>query len=134
MAHAGQHHGDAGGVGRCNDFVITHRAARLDHRRGARRDQSLKAIGEWEKRIRGNKPNPGVSAPSMPAASAASIDLRCAGQRRIHPAHLAGANAHCGAVLDIDDGIGLDVLGYLGGEAQVSQFGRPIGCLLASPP
>ena len=44
--------------------------------------------------------------------------------RRIDPAHLARADADGGAVLGIDDGVGLDVLGDTEGEAQIVQFGR----------
>ncbi len=39
------------------------------------------------------------------------------------PAHLARADADGGAVLDVDDGVGLDVLGHLPGELQVGQLG-----------
>ena len=44
--------------------------------------------------------------------------------RGIDAAHLAGADADGGAVLGIDDGVRLDVLGDAEGEAQVVEFGR----------
>jgi hypothetical protein len=43
--------------------------------------------------------------------------------RRIHPAHLAGANAHRRTVLHIDDSVRLHVLGHLEGEFQISHLG-----------
>ena len=44
--------------------------------------------------------------------------------RRIDPAHLAGADADGGAVLGIDDGVRLDVLGDAEGESQIVELGR----------
>jgi hypothetical protein len=42
----------------------------------------------------------------------------------VHAAHLAGADAHGGAALGIDDGVGFHVLADAEGEQQVGQFGR----------
>ncbi len=42
--------------------------------------------------------------------------------RGVDAAHLAGTDAHCLAVLGVDDGIGLDELGHLPGEYQVVNF------------
>ena len=48
----------------------------------------------------------------------------------VHPTHLPGANTGGGAVLDVNDGIGLDVLGHLGRQLQIHQllFGRLALC------
>jgi hypothetical protein len=76
MAHAGHYHGDAGGVGRCDDFVVTHRAARLDDGGGAGRDQRPTMPSANGKKASEATTEPLASAPSMPAAFAASMDLR----------------------------------------------------------
>ena len=41
----------------------------------------------------------------------------------VDPAHLAGADADGGAVLGVDDGVRLDVLGDAEGERQVGELG-----------
>jgi hypothetical protein len=40
----------------------------------------------------------------------------------VDPAHLAGADAHGGAVPGIDDGVRLDVLGDRQAKQQIGQF------------
>ena len=51
VAHAGQHHRDAALVGGCDDLVVTHRAARLDHACGAGIDDHVEAIAERKERV-----------------------------------------------------------------------------------
>src|SRR5690349_24826936 len=54
VAHAGEDHGDAGFVSGCNHFVVTHRAARLDHRSDADLGCVVDAVAEREERVRGH--------------------------------------------------------------------------------
>ena len=59
-----------------------------------------------------------------PSALAASSALMRGDAGRIDAAHLAGADADRLAVLGVDDGVGLHVLGHLEGELHVFQFLR----------
>ena len=48
---AGEHHREAELVGALDDLLVAHRAARLDHRRDARRGRGLDAVGERVERV-----------------------------------------------------------------------------------
>ena len=52
MPEAGEHHGQILLVRSGNDFGIAHRAAGLDHRRGAGLGQHVEAVAEGEEGIR----------------------------------------------------------------------------------
>ena len=54
VPHAGEHHGDAVLVGGGDHLVVAHRAARLDHRRGAGLGRREQAVGEGEEGVRGD--------------------------------------------------------------------------------
>src|SRR5207248_579861 len=54
VAHAGEHHGDAALVGRGDHLVVTHAAARLYHRRGARFGERFEAVTERKEGVRGD--------------------------------------------------------------------------------
>ena len=66
---------------------------------------------------------PLVSGSAKPSFLRCVLRLARGDARGIDPAHLAGADADGGAVLGIDDGVGLHVLGHPEGEAQVAHFG-----------
>ena len=73
---------------------------------------------------------PLASGSATPAALAASCDFERGDAGAVDAAHLAGADADRGAVLGVDDGVRLDVLGDLEGELQVGQLLRrrlPLG-------
>ena len=73
---------------------------------------------------------PLVSGSAAPAAFAASCDFPGGDAGAVDAAHLAGADADGGAVLGVDDGVRLDVLGDREGELQVGQLLRrrlPLG-------
>ena len=126
VPRAGEHHGEAGGVRGLDDLVVAHRAAGLDHRRGAGLGGSEEAVGEREEGVGGHHRAPGQRL---------RLARRFGGVRRleggdagaVHPAHLAGADAHRGAVPGVDDGVGLHVLGHLEGELEVGQLACGVG-------
>ena len=79
MAHAGEHHGDAGLVGGRDHLVVAHRAARLDHRRRAGLDRGQQPVGEGKERVGGDDRAPGqrfVQTGALAASSA--FRRRCA--------------------------------------------------------
>ena len=79
---------------------------------------------------------PLVSGSARPAASRGLRRLAGGDARGIDAAHLAGADADRGAVLGIDDGVRLHVLGDPEGEHQVGQLGcgrRALGHDLQRP-
>ena len=55
VAAVREHHADAGRVGGFDDLVVAHRAARLDDRGDARVDRELRAVGEREERVGGER-------------------------------------------------------------------------------
>jgi len=63
---------------------------------------------------------PRVAGTASPAAVGRILRLEGGDARRVDPAHLPGADADGGAVLDVDDGVRLDVLGDPEGKAQVA--------------
>ena len=65
---------------------------------------------------------PIVRGSPQPALSAASLAFQAAIRARFQPVHLAGADAGGDAVLGIDDGVRLDVLGDGPGEQAVGQL------------
>ncbi len=66
---------------------------------------------------------PRVSGSLAPLAVAASAAFSAAMRAEFDAAHLPGADADGRAVLGIDDGVRLDVLGHLEGEQQIGQLG-----------
>ena len=80
----GEHHGDAMGVGGLDDFVVAHRAARLDHSGGAGLDGNQQTVREREKRRRKRPPIPWSPAPRgrPPAQHPQPCARRCAPSRR----------------------------------------------------
>ena len=67
---------------------------------------------------------PRVSGSAAPAALAASARLERGDAGAVDAAHLARADADRGAVLGVDDGVRLDVLGDPEGELEVGQLLR----------
>ena len=61
---------------------------------------------------------PLVSGSARPAVSVASAALRAAMREESDPAHLPGADADRRAVLHVDDGVGLHMLGDPEGERR----------------
>src|SRR3546814_2812178 len=114
VAHAGDYHGDAGLVGCGDHFAVTHRTTRLDHRSDADLGRVVDAVAEREERSGGH------DRALYLQTGVFSLDRGDAG--RVHAAHLAGADADGLAVLGIDDGVGLDVLGDFPGEDQIVDF------------
>lgn len=51
VAHPGKYHGDPGFVGGLDYLGVSHRAARLNNRRGPCRDSGQKPVREREERI-----------------------------------------------------------------------------------
>src|SRR5690606_7420890 len=115
MPEAGEYHGDVVLVGRGDHFLVTHRAAGLDHRGGASLGEHVEAVSERERGVGGDHATGDLQAGVL------GLDLGDAGG--IDPAHLARADADGHAVLAIDDGVGLDVLGYAPGEQHVAHLG-----------
>jgi hypothetical protein len=116
MAEAGEYHGQVLLVGGGDHFRIAHRAAGLDHRRGAGLGQHVEAVAEGEEGVRCRH--------RADHGEAVVLGLDRGDARRIDAAHLAGADADGHAVLAIDDGVRLDVLGDAPGEQQVGHFLR----------
>ena len=110
-------------VGGVDHLVVAHRAAGLDHRGGAgldRRPAGRRRTG----RTRRRRPPSPWSAARRAQLLRRVLGLARGDARRIDAAHLAGADADGGAVLGIDDGVRLHVLGDAEGEAQVGELGR----------
>ena len=112
MAHAGEDHREARGVGGGDHLVVAHRAAGLDHRGRAGLGGRRSARRGTERTRRTRRPSRRSSALRRPSASAASAALHAAIRAAVDPAHLPGADADRGAVLGVDDGVRLDVLGH----------------------
>ena len=66
---------------------------------------------------------PLVSGSASPLPCAASSALRAAMRAAVDAAHLAGADADGGAILGVDDGVRLHVLGDAEGETQIGKLG-----------
>ena len=56
VAPAGEHHREAALVDRRDHFLVADRPARLDDRPNARLDRDLRAVGEREERVGGERP------------------------------------------------------------------------------
>src|SRR5690606_29192911 len=122
MPETGEHHGDVVLVGCSDHLFVAHRAAGLDDRGGAGLGKHVEAVAEGEEGVRGDHAAGDLQAGIL------GLDLGDAGG--VDPAHLAGADADGHAVLAIDDGVGLDVLGHAPGEQHVAHFrlgGRALG-------
>ena len=110
-------------VGGGDDVVVAHRAARLDDGGGAGFDGGQQAVGEGEEGVGGD--DRALGQRFGKAGRLGRVERLAGGDARgIDPAHLAGADADGGAVPDVDDGVGLDVLGDAEGEFQVGHLGR----------
>ena len=111
VAHAGEDHGQAGFVGGRDHLVVAHRAAGLDDRGGAGFGRGQQPVGEGEEGVRGDDRALGQRLSASPRPSAASAAFRAAMRAESTRLIWPGADADGGAVLGIDDGVRLDVLG-----------------------
>ena len=127
VAHAGEHHRHAALVGGGDHLLVAHRAARLDHRRGAGLGAASRPSAKGKKAseatteplVRGSASAGRLRAP--PRAFQAA--MRAESTRLIWPAPMPTVAPS----LAIDDGVGLDVLGDGEGEHQVAQLALPVG-------
>ena len=108
-------------VGGLDHLIVAHRAAGLDHRRGAGLDRHQQPIGEGEKGVGGDHRAFGQRRRELHFLRGI-LRLARGDARGIDTAHLPGADADGGAVLGIDDGVRLHVLGDAEGETQVGKF------------
>ena len=76
-------------VGGLDHFLVAHRAAGLDHGRGAGLGGREQAVGEREERVGGDHRALDLEA--------GQLGLDDGDARGVHPAHLAGADADGGA-------------------------------------
>src|SRR5713101_3223477 len=119
VAHAGEDHGQAEPVGGGDNIGIAHRAAWLDHRRGARFRGFFHSI---------RKGKEGVG--SDHSAGQRRLRLHHCEFHGIDAAHLACANTERGAILCKHDGVGLHVLRHFPGKehgVHLFGFGRAFG-------
>src|SRR5690606_32237079 len=114
VAHAGERHGNASFIRGINHFLVTHRAAGLDHRADADGSGIIDAITEREEGIGGHDRALDLQAGML------GLDGGDAGG--IHPAHLTRANTDGLAIAGVDNGVGFDELGHLPGKDQVMDF------------
>ena len=111
----------AGCIGRRDHLVVADRPAGLDHRGGARRRDLLQSVREGEEGVGGRRrPDGHRLRPARRLGCLARLLRRDA--RRIHSAHLAGADARGRQSLGIDDGVRLDVLADCESEQHVGDF------------
>ena len=80
------------------------------------------AVGEREERVGGHHRALGQRLGELQLLRGV-LRLARGDARRIDPAHLAGADADGGAILGVDDGVRLDVLGDAERELQIAQLG-----------
>ncbi len=108
-------------VGGLDHLVVAHRAAGLDHRGGAGFDRHQQAIGEGEEGVGSDHRAFGQRRRELHLLGRV---FRLAGgdARGIDTAHLSGADADRGAVLGIDDGVRLHVLGDAEGETKIGKL------------
>ena len=129
MAHAGEDHGQAGIVRRGDNFLVAYRAARLNDRRGAGLRGGEQSVGKGKKGVgrnnRANRTGLRLARRLRRLGGFPSGDARL-----IDAAHLSGADAHRGAVFDIDDGVGFDVFANTERENHILHLSRA-GCALA---
>src|SRR6266849_5175455 len=111
MPHACEHHRHPQPVGRRNHFGIFHRAARLNHRRGARLRGLFHSIRKRKKRIRRHH------APLQRALRFHHRNLH-----GIYAAHLSRAHTQSRRVLRKNDGVGFHVLAYLPRKFQIRKL------------
>ncbi len=111
VAHAGEHHGNTGFVGRGDHFVVAHRATRLDHCGDAGLGCVVDTVAEREEGI--------GSHDRALHLQTGVFGLDRGDARGVDAAHLAGADTDGLAVLGVDDGVGLNELGHFPGEDQV---------------
>jgi len=104
MPDAGEHHGDPGGVGGLDHFIVADRSAGLDHRGSAGFDTTRSPSANGKKASDATtEPLSWLSEFSPRRRHPAPCARRCA---RNHPAHLAGADADGGEIPGVNDGVG----------------------------
>ena len=118
MPRAGEHHGDAVVVGGLDHLVVAHRAAGLDHGGGAGLDRDQKAVGKREEGVGGDDRAAGERC-RQARRRGRILGLARGDAGGIDAAHLAGADADGGAILGIDDGVRLHVLGDAERKGQI---------------
>src|SRR3990172_7245237 len=115
MPNTGEYHRDAVFVGRPDHFFIPHRAARLDGCGGPHFDAFQKTVCKGEKCVGSHY------TPAQIKTRVGRFHGRNSG--RIYSRHLAGSYSERPVRERVDDGVGLDVLGYTPGEEQRLKFG-----------
>src|SRR5271170_4484345 len=106
MSRAREDHRDPGRVGGGDHFGVAQRAAGLDHGGRARLDRRDEPVGEGEERVGGYDRADGRRRP----LSGRVLRLLRRDARGIDARHLARADANGGAVLGVDDRVGLTYL------------------------
>src|SRR3990172_1134492 len=111
VAHAGEHHGDTALIGGGNHLVVAQAAAGLDHGGRTGIDDHVEAVAEREK---------GVGSRHRTRERQFRV-LRLDGSHTgtVHPAHLAGTDAHRHAVAAEYDGVRFHELGDAPGKQQI---------------
>src|SRR3954454_8332088 len=103
VAHAGENHGDAMLVGRCDHLVVAHAAAWLDDCSGASFYNHIEDVAEREEGVGGHH------RPGQLEASVVCLDRGDAGA--VDSAHLSGAHGERSACAAEHDSVRLDELG-----------------------
>ena len=116
VAEAGEDHGDALFVGGRDDFRVAHRAAGLDHRGGAGFASTSRPSRNGKKASDATT-EPGIARPAFSALIAA---MRAESTRLIWPAPTPMVWRP--SLWQVDDGVGLDVLGDAPGKEHVGNL------------
>ena len=103
-------------VGSCDDLLVAHRTARLDHGLDAGCRRGIDAVAEGEERVAGH----GRTRDHKTRL----IGLERSDLRADDAAHLSGPDADGVSATCVDDRVGLHVLGDAPREQQVVEFGR----------
>ena len=121
VPHPGKDHGQSRRIGRGDDFIIADRPARLDHGGRPGFGGGQQPVSEGEEGIGGHRA--ARSAGRRPAIKFRRLARLDRGDpARIAAVHLPGADPGGDAVLGIDDGVRLDVLGDRPGEQAIFQL------------